>query len=566
MSSPPAAFNERPVATLRTLARLVEKAGPEPVGMLRWAVALSTLAALSDIASLALLQRGVSRLSGGGDVGGKQSLVLAGFLGAALLATLLRMVAQSKTVAAQHAVVRELAIRAFKALQLQDYPSYLRVGASAGFTAFDRLTLIGNQALAPFITVIVSSVSALALLAAVTWLYPLAGALVAVALLLVVAEGLWRSHAKESGRISTFSQTRTVLLYEARSAFRDIFLTNGQQRLCDDYAEAETALRDQQVRAMTAAQTSRHTVELAGLTAALVILLTASRLPGGGANLLPLLAVLALAALRLLPQVAALRTSLRLVAIHGTVTAEVHALLDEPLPPSFAVTGDTVMLTDKLQVTDVSVIRPDRPDTLNGLDLTVQKGARVGIRGASGTGKSTLLDVICGAIQPQRGQVSVDGVAIRPDNGAHWRDRIGVVSQAPVLLGRTLREAVVFPQRPEATDEMRFADAIARAGIAEMVAGFANGLDTPIGEAVAFLSGGQRQRLALAHALYRAKDLLILDEATGQLDAQSEQAIVAALANLPADLTLIIVSHREALFACCAQVYDLKDGKLSIAV
>jgi ABC-type bacteriocin/lantibiotic exporter with double-glycine peptidase domain len=99
-----------------------------------------------------------------------------------------------------------------------------------------------------------------------------------------------------------------------------------------------------------------------------------------------------------------------------------------------------------------------------------------------------------------------------------------------------------------------------------MVERFERGLDTPIGEALAFLSGGQRQRLAFAHALYRARDLLILDEATGQLDAASEATVIDALRDLPKELTLIVVSHREAPFACCEVVYKLSGGKLARAV
>jgi ABC-type transport system involved in cytochrome bd biosynthesis fused ATPase/permease subunit len=140
------------------------------------------------------------------------------------------------------------------------------------------------------------------------------------------------------------------------------------------------------------------------------------------------------------------------------------------------------------------------------------------------------------------------------------------VSQNPVLLGTTLREAVVFPEQPEEADAERFAAALAAAGVAEMVAGFSRGLDTSVGEAGNQLSGGQRQRLALAHALYRARDLLVLDEATGQLDPDSESAIVAAVAALPRDLTIVVASHRAPIFACCDIVYRLVAGKLVKAV
>lgn len=554
----------RSFTTLRALWQLIVHAGSRPVRSLQLALIWTAIASIGDIASLALLHRAIKVMTASAGPMRADTLLLAGFLGAALIATILRLLALRQRVTAELQVSRELAIKAFRALQMQDYSTYLKGGGAAGFATFERLALISGQALTPFITVVVSTISLIALTAAIAWLYPWAGAFLVMVLAALLAEAAWSRGRGEARQISNLSQTRTLLLYEARHAFRDIFLTNGQERLCADFAESETRFRNQLATATISAQGARHTIEIAGLAVALVLLLVASAAPGGG-DLLPLLAVLALAALRLLPQIASVRTSVRLVAMHGAVTDDVLALLEAPTAPPAVVPEAGFALRDELRLERVVVSRPDRPDTLTGLDLVIRRGARIGIRGASGAGKSTLLDVICGALQPDRGRVLIDGRPLTPAMGKAWRERIGVVSQTPILLGRTLREAVVFPERVENADPERFAAAIARAGIDRMVERFELGLDTPIGEAVAYLSGGQRQRLALAHALYRAADLLILDEATGALDGESEAAIVAALADLPIELTLIVVSHREAPFSGCDRVYDLVEGKLVLA-
>lgn len=552
----------RPFATLRALWRLIRHAGPRAVRSLRITLVLTAIASLGDIASLALLQRAIEAMTSFSDGAQAHGNLLAGFLGTALVATILRLLALRRRVRAELLVSRELSIKAFRALQMQDYSAYLKGGGAAGFTAFERLAMISGQALTPFITAVVSAISVIALTGAIIWLYPWAGAFLVLVLILVLFEAGRRKDEGEARAISNYSQTRTVLLYEARHAFRDIFLTNGQERLCADFAETETRLRNQLTVSTVAAQGARHTIEIAGLMVALVVLLLARTAPGGSA-LLPLLAVLALAALRLLPQVASGRTSVRMVALHGAVTDDMLALLEAPVRPVVKASDAAFTLTDNVRLEGVVVSRPDRPDTLTGLDLIVPRGARIGIRGESGAGKSTLLDVICGALQPDAGAVMVDGRKLDRQWGECWRERIGVVSQTPILLGRTLREAVVFPERAEDIDPQRFAEAVARAGIDRMVERFEHGLDTPIGEALSYLSGGQRQRLALAHALYRARDLLILDEATGQLDALAEAAIVDALRDLPEELTLIVVSHREAPFACCDVRYELIGGKLS---
>lgn len=557
--------NDRPVSTLLSLWALVRSAGAQPVSGLRVAVGLTALASLGDIASLALLQHSVIKLAEYSGSVGTEKTALAAFLSAVLIATILRFVAQHKTVAAQYEVTRALALRAFRSLLMQDYVDYLKQGPSAGFAAFERLNLIAQQALSPFIGVVVALVNVVALIVAVTWLYPAAGALLGLALALIVIDAGWRKPRPATDQVSQLVRTRAALLYEARSAFRHIFLTNSQDQLYADFAAAETSFRRQQAHNIAAAQTSRHKLEITGLILALTLLFGLGPTLGDGATLLPLLAVFALTALRLLPQAAMLRTSLRLVALHGEVTAEVRALIDQtPEQPRLPGTEE-VRLTRTLRLEDVAVSRRDQLYTLAGLNLIVPRGVRIGIRGASGVGKSTLLDVICGAIPPDRGQVLVDDMALDAARGTNWRTRIGMVSQSPVLLGRTIREAVTFPERPQAADPARFQQAIERAGISAMTADFAQGLDTPVGEAIAHLSGGQRQRLALAHALYRARDLLILDEATGQLDPASEDTIVEVLKLLPRDLTVIVASHRAALFECCDTIYELADGRLSPA-
>ncbi len=542
-------------ATLRNLWGLVRLSGPVGLRAVTLSVVLAAAAATIDAASLALLRK---TLDGNFD----EIDAAFAFLLAALLGGVMRLIAQRSTVTAQYRVNRALALHAFRALQTQDYAEYLRRGASEGFTTFERLQLVANFGVAPLIGGASALLSAVVILAGIALLYPLAAAAMALALGAVAAETVWRGRGGAPGGLSGLARTRSALLFEARTAFRHIFLANGQERMCEDFAAAETRFRSEHLRTTIASQSSRHTVEIAGLLAALAVLGAFSLRPFPGTQVVPLIAVTALATLRLLPQIAALRSAARLIAMHADVTHDVRELLERPL--SLAAPGPPapMMLRKSIVLADIHLTRADRPVTLAGLDLTIARGARIGIRGESGIGKSSLLDVLCGAIRPDRGEVRIDGSPLDFADGRAWRERIGVVSQNPVLLGRTLREAVVFPEHEAAVDAERFAMALAAAGIDRMVAEFPHGLETPVGEASALLSGGQRQRIALAHALYRARDLLVLDEATGQLDPDSEAAIVAAVAALPRDLTIVAASHRPAIFACCDIVYQLEGGKL----
>lgn len=548
----------------RDLWRLIALAPQISRRRLAAVIVLGVAATLADLGSLAVLKsamEGMVRPAGQAGAGGSSAFVA--FLGAAMLGSALRLLAVRQTVATQYDLSGALSVIAFENLQHQDYAEYLRNGASDGYAAFDRLQMLSFQALAPLIASLAAASSAVVLLVGMAVLQPWAGGLF-VAVVALLALDLRSRRPRNIGQgLSQTSRLKARLLYEGRAAFRDVYLTNGQDRMCEDFASAEQQLRRLQGAAVLAAQSSRHTLELSGFGLALLAIFALSRFGIAEGAIIPLLGVIAMGCLRLLPLVATLRTALRLVAAHGEVTHDVLTLLEPVRPPSRS--AAPVVLHDAIRLDGVTVRREGRPDPLRNISLTIPRGARVGIAGASGAGKSTLLDVLSGAIEPDAGSVRVNGTKVNRETGAAWRERIGFVSQNPVLLGRTLREAVVFPQRLEAIDAARFAAAIALSGVDVLAGDFAEGLDTPVGEVVEHLSGGQRQRLALGHALYRARDLLLLDEATGQLDRDSEQLLIAAIQGLPRDLTVVLVSHRPALFACCDEVYELADGELRLA-
>ncbi|MGH6785511.1 MAG: ATP-binding cassette domain-containing protein [Novosphingobium sp.] len=547
-------------ATLRNLWDFVNLSGSAGRRLVAVSIVLTAGAAIVDAASLALLRY---TLGAGGTSSGDLGLkAAAAFLLAALAGSALRLAAQNRTVAAQFEVGRALALRAFVTLQRQSYADYLRGGASEGFAVFERLIAVAYFGINPMIAGAVALLSAVVILCGIALLYPLAAALMALVLPALALETALRGRKRETAGLSSLSRQRSLLLYEARAGFRHILLANGEARMCEDFARTETRYRAEQARAMFASQSSRYTVEIAGLLIALGVLAFYAWRPAPGVRLVPLLAVIALATFRLLPQIATLRSALQQITLHADVTDDIRNLVTGPEPRSAAPPTEPVRLTRAIALDQISLSRADRPTTLDRLDLEIPRGARVGIMGESGIGKSSLLDIVCGAIAPDGGAVRIDDTRLGPDNAAAWRERIGMVSQEPMLLGATLREAVLFPQRPEQADPERFAQAVAAAGVDTMVAGFPLGLDTPVGETSSLLSGGQRQRLALAHALYRAHDLLLLDEATGQLDAETEAQIVATVAALPRNLTIVIASHRRAAFAGCDAIYRLERGKL----
>lgn len=552
--------------SLQDLLKLVAISGAEGTKKIVVSAMFTSVAALVDAASLGLLRQTMTDISGPITDAGRAGLqALLAFLCAALVGSVLRLLAVRYTARAQFFITHVLSMKAFTALQNQQYADYLRRGASEGFAVFERLQLVSTHGIAQLIAGIAACFSAALMLLGTLIFYPLAGVFILLALTFVAIETIWRSRRAAPGVLSGISGRRARLLYDARNAFRDIFLTNSQRRICGDFGRIESSFRLEQAQMQVAAQNSRHVIEISGVLAALLVLSVLFYLPPTDIEIVPILAVLAFATLRLLPQIAVIRSTYRVISMHADVSADVHDLLSRFSEEEDADIAPTVSLQRQISVRNISFSRDDRPRIFSDLELQIQRGARIGISGASGVGKSTLLDIICGAIEPDKGEILIDDLPLNKWNGYGWRERLGVVSQNPLLMGETLRDAIVYPQRPEDLNAERFDAAIAGASIKKMVAAFPLGLDTPIGEAVAFLSGGQKQRLALGHALYRARDLLVLDEATGQLDDESEQAIITTIKALPKDLTIIISSHRPAIFECCDIVYSLVQGRLAVS-
>lgn len=197
---------------------------------------------------------------------------------------------------------------------------------------------------------------------------------------------------------------------------------------------------------------------------------------------------------------------------------------------------------------------------MSGVSLDFRAGEITAIAGPSGAGKSTLADVLLGLLEPAAGAVLVDGLAVDDANRRRWRRSCGYVPQDPYLFHDTIRANLVWA-RPGAGDAALWR-ALELAAAADFVAGLPQGLDTVVGDRGSGLSGGERQRIALARALVGEPTLLVLDEATSQLDADNERLIVASLRSLRGRVTVVAVAHREAVLAAADRVVSLDAGRV----
>jgi ABC-type multidrug transport system fused ATPase/permease subunit len=314
-------------------------------------------------------------------------------------------------------------------------------------------------------------------------------------------------------------------------------------------------------------RTPRYFVETLAFGGILVIVMYLLTTQKTLTNVVPLLSLYALAGYRLLPGLQEIFHAISQVRYHAAV---VDALHDQFMHHTVAVelpAADAVPLPvrDEITVDDVSFqyAGTDRP-TLDGVALSIPRNSSVAFVGPTGSGKSTLIDILVGLLQPHQGSVRVDGVPVTAENVREWQASIGYVPQEAMLFDDTVLRNIVFGVEDAQVDRGRVERAARIARIHDFIVGeLPNGYETVVGERGIRLSGGQRQRIGLARALYREPSVLILDEATSALDGVTEREVMEAIAGMRNQVTLILVAHRLTTVRDCDRIYLLDGGRIT---
>lgn len=193
--------------------------------------------------------------------------------------------------------------------------------------------------------------------------------------------------------------------------------------------------------------------------------------------------------------------------------------------------------------------------------MEIPVGASVGVVGTSGSGKTTIIDILLGLLKLQEGSILADGVEVR-EHYEGWLRNIGYIPQSIFMIDASIRKNVAFGVPEEAIDDNKVWQALEEAQLDGFVRGLPEGLDTSIGERGIRISGGQRQRIGIARALFEDPEVLVLDEATSALDNETEAAIMDSINRLHGRKTLIIIAHRLQTIEKCDMVYRVEDGKV----
>lgn len=283
--------------------------------------------------------------------------------------------------------------------------------------------------------------------------------------------------------------------------------------------------------------------------------------------IIPTLTLLGMAVVRLMPSfqkvassVNALKWGERALEVVYTDLVELESL--DRKTRGRQKTGGTLEFQREIRVEHLEYQYPEQKGhALRDVSLRIPKHTSVGFVGASGAGKTTIVDVLLGLLEPTAGRVLVDGVDIQ-ERTAAWQRKIGYIPQSIYLTDDTVRGNVAFGMGEAETDDEAVWAALEAAQLRDMVESLPEGLDTMVGERGVRLSGGQRQRIGIARALYHNPEVLVMDEATSALDNQTERQFVEALERLQGSHTLVVIAHRLSTVRNCDTLFMLDQGRL----
>ena len=364
--------------------------------------------------------------------------------------------------------------------------------------------------------------------------------------------------AANQGRFKTLAETfggiKEVKLFGREATMVDRF-----ERPSSDYARA-TALN------AVVAQLPRFALEAIAFGGIVLMVLYLLQREQGFEAIVPTIGLYALAGYRLMP-------SLQLI-FHGLTNIRFNSAaiesLSDYLPAGRVDLGERtpvapLPLAHSIRFRDVSFQYPTAKEPLfHGLDLVLEAGRSTAFVGATGSGKSTLGDLILGLLRPDRGTIEIDGVPLDDANLRAWQRNLGYVPQAIFLADDTVARNIAFGLPDERIDH----DAVVRAARAACIDRFIEdelpkGYDTVVGERGVRLSGGQRQRIGIARALYHDPQVILFDEATSSLDTVTEEQVLEAVADLARTRTTITIAHRLSTVRACDRIVLLSAGEIA---
>lgn len=382
----------------------------------------------------------------------------------------------------------------------------------------------------------------------------------------IAVMGFVKSSLKKNSLLVAKESTKALkILQESLGGIRDVIVDGAQEVFVSAYQKTDFNLRRAEAQGTIITQGPRYVIETILIC---LIALIACWFAAGDHKLIlivPILGACALGAQKLLPVLQQSYAAWVSIQNNRGYLMDILELLNQDSRVSSFYGEDGFFQfhrSIKLERVFFSY-KQSNEYVLNGVSLEIEKGSLVGIIGLSGSGKSTLIDILMGLLEPEKGELLVDGSRIDFDKSSIWQKKIAHVPQSIYLSDASISQNIAFGIPSNLIDMERVKWASHKAQLDLVIDSMPEGYETVIGERGVRLSGGQRQRIGIARALYKKAEVLIFDEATSALDNETESAVMQTIFDLNLNLTVIIIAHRLTTLIGCNKIIELDMGHIT---
>lgn len=370
------------------------------------------------------------------------------------------------------------------------------------------------------------------------------------------------------GKIAAQERRRMIQgVNEGIGGIKDITVMNRQPLFINRMREYLENLVNAQIFKSVASYASRPVIEFLAVGGMIFIAFFMVWQGREMSSIIPILALFGAAAVRLIPSSSHIVMDLTNLRYYIESLQAVHEDLEAMKEEAKRARTENLNLEKlpfekEIRLSNIDYRYPDA-DTLalKNVSLTIQKGRAVGFVGESGAGKSTIVDLVLGLLEPTSGEVRIDGVDMLTRK-REWQNNVGYIPQFIYLSDDTIRSNIAFGVSKEEISDEKIEAAVEAAQLGKVLADLPDGLETKIGEDGVRLSGGQRQRIGIARALYNNPAVLIMDEATSALDNATEKQVMQAIEALKGERTIIMIAHRLTTVENCDMLYLMKEGEI----
>ena len=456
----------------------------------------------------------------------------------------------------------------------QPYVAFLgRNSADTGKNVLSEVDRLANGVLLPLLRMMAFSVAGLFLLGSLFWVNPLlTSAVIAVTgggygvTYVIVRRTLGRAGER---RMHT-NMERFKVVNEAFGGIKEIKILGGEAAMVDQFSGPARRYAQAQVVEQSIVQMPRYALELLVMGLFLLMAMFLINAAGGETeSIAPTLALYGFAAQRLLPFFQQIYQGASQLRYNTAVVDVLYGDMVLSPVPTPALAGDTARearlpFQQELRVDDVTFRYPltEKP-AVQEVTASIPFRSFVAFVGATGAGKTTLVDIILGLFEPSEGTLTVDGTVLDKTVVRAWQNNMGYVPQEIYLSDDTIAGNIAFGIPPEERRQEAVEKAARIANIHDFVVSeLPGGYETFVGERGVRLSGGQRQRIGIARALYHDPEVLVLDEATSNLDQGTERAVLTAIEQAAAAKTVILIAHRLSTTRNCDALYLLDQGRV----